>query len=259
MSTIRRLLSESAEGWRISPRLARYLFWVPIIGVALVAISRLHKDTYRFLLVENGPIEWLQFLLFLAAAVGGVVVTASLWRRAHRAPALLWAAFALAALFIAGEEIAWGQQVFHWDTPGPLAEINKQGETTIHNIGTVQRLFNATMLLVGAYGGLACLIRGHRAAAAGLSWLFVPPFFLSSAFWILFAYKLVRLTLWRESGFTVTKFGEWSELCLAFGLAVFAFLCARRLREPAMAESPVAVPALELTEPEKEAARAAAS
>ncbi|MHB1325197.1 MAG: hypothetical protein ACYC0L_03170 [Thermoleophilia bacterium] len=42
----------------------------------------------------------------------------------------------LALLFFmgSGEEISWGQQIFHWDTPEFIKEINVQGETNIHNI-----------------------------------------------------------------------------------------------------------------------------
>lgn len=42
----------------------------------------------------------------------------------------------MALLFFigSGEEISWGQQVFHWETPEFIKEINVQGETNIHNL-----------------------------------------------------------------------------------------------------------------------------
>jgi hypothetical protein len=39
----------------------------------------------------------------------------------------------LSALYIAGEEISWGQHFFHWNTPEYWAEINRQQETNLHN------------------------------------------------------------------------------------------------------------------------------
>ncbi|MHB1055505.1 MAG: hypothetical protein ACYC0K_06520, partial [Thermoleophilia bacterium] len=42
----------------------------------------------------------------------------------------------MALLFFigSGEEISWGQQIFHWDTPEFIKDINVQGETNIHNL-----------------------------------------------------------------------------------------------------------------------------
>lgn len=48
----------------------------------------------------------------------------------------------------------------------------------------------------------------------------------------MFVYKALRLAFFRQSGFTVTRAGEWAELCLALGFSVFALLQWRRLRAP---------------------------
>ncbi|MEM7114371.1 MAG: hypothetical protein AAF614_18195, partial [Chloroflexota bacterium] len=45
----------------------------------------------------------------------------------------------------------------------------------------------------------------------------------------IFLYKFVRFVFLPESAFTITKYGEWAELCLAFGLCVFTVLNYRRL------------------------------
>ncbi len=44
--------------------------------------------------------------------------------------------FFLAVLFFIGlgEEISWGQRIIGWETPQILKKINKQRETTFHNI-----------------------------------------------------------------------------------------------------------------------------
>jgi hypothetical protein len=58
----------------------------------------------------------------------------------------------------------------------------------------------------------------------------VPPLFLTSAFSVMFLYKLVRFTVLPQSRYTITKFGEWAELCLALALGAFAWLQWRRCR-----------------------------
>jgi hypothetical protein len=45
-------------------------------------------------------------------------------------------AWAVACLYFAGEECSWGQHYFGWGTPEPIAELNKQNETNLHNMST---------------------------------------------------------------------------------------------------------------------------
>ena len=42
--------------------------------------------------------------------------------------------YALMFFFGAGEEVSWGQRIFGWETSEAMKEINRQDETTIHNI-----------------------------------------------------------------------------------------------------------------------------
>jgi hypothetical protein len=95
----------------------------------------------------------------------------------------------------------------------------------------VQHVTNITYLLAGFYGSIVTwVVRGkglwNRAAVVDL--LF-PPIFLTAAFFVMFGYKSLRFSFFRESGFTVTRAGEWAEFCLALGFSVFAFLEWRRV------------------------------
>lgn len=47
---------------------------------------------------------------------------------------LAFLALAFLFFFAAGEEISWGQRIFHVQTPEPLRQVNNQGEITVHNI-----------------------------------------------------------------------------------------------------------------------------
>jgi hypothetical protein len=42
--------------------------------------------------------------------------------------------YALLFFFASGEEISWGQRIFGWETGETFQEINKQGETNLHNL-----------------------------------------------------------------------------------------------------------------------------
>jgi hypothetical protein len=37
------------------------------------------------------------------------------------------------SVFVTGEELSWGQWIFHWKTPEEWAAINDQHETNLHN------------------------------------------------------------------------------------------------------------------------------
>lgn len=41
---------------------------------------------------------------------------------------------ALALVFMGGEEISWGQRIFHWETTGIFKKDNLQDETNFHNL-----------------------------------------------------------------------------------------------------------------------------
>ena len=78
---------------------------------------------------DTGVVEYATVLLFAAAAALSAVL-------AMRGPAfgrIVFAVGALGCAFIAGEEMSWGQWLFHWATPSDLYAGNLQNETNLHN------------------------------------------------------------------------------------------------------------------------------
>ncbi len=232
MGTWSKAINESAKTWGISKRLAWWIIWVPIVGALLVGASRVNRQLFTFITMEDGPLEWPQFFCFAAASIVGFGVALKRLRSGHPWQGLLFVAFGLATFLIAGEEISWGQRVFGWQTPADLAAINHQGETTVHNIRWVQELLG--MLLAIASGIAMLLPFASKKFTFGKRWdqgdfLLAPPLFSISCFFAMFAYKVIRFAFFPDSDFTVTKFGEWPELCFASGLLLFAYLNYRRL------------------------------
>ncbi len=238
-STAAALLSPftaSAERWGVDRRLAYVALAVPVLGIlALPVVYVISRDAFGFLMDEDGVVEYLQFVLFLISCVLAGLLARQRWMGGHRAQAIVFAAACLALLFISGEEISWGQRILGFEAPEPIREINEQDEMTLHNISGVLLLFNLGMLVASIYAMVAepvarRLRATERWGEAGF--LFVPPLFLASAFAVTAGFRILRLTL-LESGYRVTRMGEWGELCFAAALAIFLVLCWRRLREPA--------------------------
>lgn len=230
------LINLSAKEWGINGRLAHLSFWGSLLGSIFFIVIRLHKGTFRFLLDEDGPVETVQAIFFAGTAL--CAIGAAIWatRTKRHDQFVLFLLMALAMIFVTGEEISWGQRIFGWETPADLAEINKQNETTLHNIGEVLSVVNIGMMVVGAVGSVAYLLNKRLRLERywqELNYFLVPPFFLAAPMFIVFAYKFVRLVFLPESTFTLTKYSEWVELCFAYSLLIFTYINYRRLSRPA--------------------------
>jgi uncharacterized membrane protein len=230
-SFVERLRTEASE-WHAWPGVGPIFFLVPLLGSVGIVLARADKGLYRYLTNEDSVLEWPQFFGFAVAAVFACLCAWLLFRTGRRVVAVAYLAFAVGCFFIAGEEIAWGQRILGFGTPERLEEINEQKEVTVHNIDVVQQFTNATYLLAGLYGSIVTwIIRGKGMwRTSNLVDLLLPPIFLTTGFFVMFGYKALRLAVFREAGFTVTRAGEWAEFCLAVALSVFAFLQWRRLR-----------------------------
>lgn len=219
--------------WALLPPNERAWLTAPLVGAVIMAATLVNRPLYRWLTHEDGPIEWAQVAMDLAASVGAAVVAAALLRRGQRVAAALWLVFALSQFFIAGEEISWGQRIFDTQTPAELARLNHQTETNIHNIRPVQDTINVVFMVIGFYGSIGALaLRRRIPRRRRPAWfdLFVPPTKLFTLFALVFSYKLLRLAVFQEPRFVIVKFGEYIELCTGTALAAFAWMTARDLR-----------------------------
>lgn len=241
MTSWRDEVFEEGTDWLVSSPVVLAFLIVPIAGGLLVLASRADKPLFKLITGENRILETLQFVGYLSACAAAAYVSTWLLRRRLGAPATLWALFAVGCLLIAGEEIAWGQTYFDWETPEALEEINEQAQTTVHNIGAVQDATGLVLLLIGLYGISSPLVYRWRTGRRpdGLARLFVPPLFLLPAFLVLFGYKLIRLTVLTSDRFTLVESSEWAEFCLAAALAGFSLLTVHWLRatRPALGQT----------------------
>jgi len=114
------------------------LLWLLAVaaGLAIIGIAFLDAKLYFFLIEENGLIELGSFAMWGSAAL----MLAVIWivNRPRSTPSrFVHAGFLLFFIVCAGEEISWGQQIFRFDSPDIIISINKQGETNLHNIGSI--------------------------------------------------------------------------------------------------------------------------
>lgn len=249
-------LNADADDWQYPRNWTWLMTSAPVLMVLAVAILTVFAYTspslalplFEWLTAEDSLIEWLQFGCITVVAVSAWRIGVRVMRTENRYIGYLYFAIAFTSVFIAGEEISWGQRLVGWSTPEQFAAINKQGETSIHNIGVVQHLFLLLIFLASMYGAfvpLAQAVFGDEYVRTPQSMLFVPPLAVVPAFLIMFSYRLVRMTLYERSEFLVVKFGESVELSFYFGLALFMWLNLRRLRQSRLI--PAALPSSVIT------------
>jgi len=211
----------------------------PLFAIAFFALHFINRRLYIWLLEEWRPVEDLQFIFFALACWMAFRITRRLWLSHQRAFAVLYLLFCIAMLFIAGEEVSWGQPVFRriftwWPDRNALRDINAQGETTVHNMRAVQWIFNWFYLLLALYGTLSPLLVWVR------HWqedprarLLVPPLITVPAFGIMAVFMITRVFIAPYTGLvnsqSYMRYKEVGELTLAFGLWIFTTMNWRRL------------------------------
>lgn len=102
-----------------------------IIGYILFYTNVAQFESY---VQEDGIVEWLTVLGLILGCV--VCVRRFFLLRKHRTAWFLIVTFGLALMlfFAAGEEISWGQRIFHIQSSEFFKERNSQGETNLHNL-----------------------------------------------------------------------------------------------------------------------------
>ena len=132
------------------------IFFFPIIFLIIILLDKLifgpTNIAYVSFIREDGPIEYstsfIYFILFFVSILFG-----NLFLKTKRnIQGFIFYAFSVVFIFIALEEISWGQRLFGFETPDFLSS-NLQDEFTIHNLPDVQYWLMAIgWIVIGALG-----------------------------------------------------------------------------------------------------------
>lgn len=106
--------------------------------IAFIVYAKILGDNnvedFHHLIREDGWVEYLTVLFLLAGAVGLIVYAVNAAKRGKMKKVMLYSLACLFFIFVAGEEISWGQRIFSVETTGYFMENNYQGETNLHNL-----------------------------------------------------------------------------------------------------------------------------
>ena len=108
------------------------VFILMIIGIAAAWIN---KDWFlQKYVVEDGFIEDITLIPLAVITITCITYLLRFARKKNIWFFLVYLAFALGSFFILGEEISWGQRIFHFKTTEYFEEHNSQDEMNIHNL-----------------------------------------------------------------------------------------------------------------------------
>ncbi|MCL2038202.1 hypothetical protein FWG95_04370 [Candidatus Saccharibacteria bacterium] len=140
-----------------APRSAKILsIAVPLVVLICVMIQVLWPEFAAWLIRCDRKSECglnFRHAIFVKVAfqlVAAVIFATFLYKFAKKKqllPAVASFLLIFVLIMMAGEELSWGQRIFGWETPADYAQINKQGETNLHNLAT--NLFQNTLYFGG--------------------------------------------------------------------------------------------------------------
>jgi len=201
-----------------------------LVWIALLLLHSLSFDSYVWLATEDKFGENMTSVFYLLAAVFLIFTSfRNIKKKRHSLiketlPLLL----ALFFIFIAGEEISWGQRIFNIATPETIRDTNVQGEMNLHNLSFFDR--NAAILNQHTALNVFALLMGLVFPICYSIW----PFFRRVADRLFFPIVPLSCSMWffvgLANGQTLAKIhphwahAEIKELLFSIGFCIFGYL-----------------------------------
>ena len=165
------------------PKVRMAIFIFPLIFIVwVICLSNLAYPVYEWLIMEDEPIENLQFLFYFLSFAVAFFIGVRFFKTRNNLLGLLYLVFAFALFSLAMEEISWGQRIFSILTPTYFEENNFQKELNVHNLDW--NLSTLSYIPVGFVGAFAWLVLPPRIKAKHSSMVdfLVPKWYLTLYF-----------------------------------------------------------------------------
>ena len=199
--------------------LAANLLLLGFLG-AFAWLEASYPDLYYRSVQEDQALEWASFWSFFVA--GGVFAVAA-WRQHRQVGALPWflVGLALFCVFVAMEEISWGQRVFGHRPPDYFLAENYQQELNLHNLASTDLrllVFRGIILGYGVFLPMFALVPVARRLLDRFA-IVPPPVALAPSMFAMF---------WIHASYPWKFTGEVIECALGFGFLFAAIANAER-------------------------------
>ncbi|MCU0532792.1 MAG: hypothetical protein MUD14_02715 [Hydrococcus sp. Prado102] len=209
-------------------RMKRFIFSLPIsltllVVVVLKLILGYENPSYERMMGEGGFVEYGTTLTYILAFAFSLPIGNYFIRQKQKILGIIYYLLAAFFLFIALEEVSWGQTFFKWDTPDFLEEVNVQKETSLHNLVWFHYSLRDAIIVVSFLGGvswwIALSLKFTRKFKQFIKYL-IPDWYLSSFFITCFILSVI-LKFQDSLTFFISKDQEFAELILSLGFFLF--------------------------------------
>ena len=164
--------------------LPRWLWlWFPILLAGFLLGLILFSPQHVKLLInrEGGLVELATPLMLVPAVCYGVLAVGHIRVLPARWLGVWILLVTLASFYFAGEEVSWGQQIFHWETPESIGALNDQNETNLHNMSSwfdqkPRILLELWVLIGGVFVPLLYRLKSIRLQSSDWRYWFWPHF-----------------------------------------------------------------------------------
>jgi len=220
------------------------IFFIPIILIIFIIITKITLGPanvpYLILISEDGPVEYATFIIYFVTIIFSLLSAKIFFKRGKKRYGFLYFAMALVFIFIAMEEISWGQRIINLDLPEFFAESNQE-EMNIHDLPVVAIFEDPMIIIAGLIGGLLWVIfqKSKNTNFYSFKRFFVPGWYLMSYFLpVSIFYLMLNLTPPEQISlqgmywnFTFQKEQEPFEFLLSLGFFGFILVNYIRLRK----------------------------
>jgi len=220
------------------------VFFVPIVIISIILSIKTFLSPiylpYLIFISEDGPVEYLTFIVFIIAFIVSILVANSLKKLKKRLASISFFIIAFVFIFVAIEEISWGQRILGFETTGIFSD-STQGEVNIHDLKPFEYFEDPSFIFVGLVGGLLWILflKSSKDNSSSFKTFFVPPWYLMTFFIPVSIFYIVLNLAPAEVitpgeirwGFLFPKDQEPFELILSLGLLGFVFSNYIKLRQ----------------------------
>ena len=209
--------------------------------LTLLYVYQLESDfptIYWGLLREDGLFENLQCLCYFLSGLIGLYSFLTVMKLKPKLKikpltfqAIFLLLFSILSIFVAIEEISWGQRIFGIESNNFFLKYNVQKETNIHNLNLFQENIQFFYIFIGLFGSFGWLFK-RNCSANGFRDIFVIDWFLSLYFLpvALFYFYLHYSFIFNFLNFFIPNLfnklhyhQEQFETLLSFGICLMAY------------------------------------
>jgi hypothetical protein len=200
-----------------------------LIVVGMYFLGTRNYPLYKKIGSEDNLIEWLQFLAYVSSSVLTLLLSLR-FKKVSKFMFVIFLILSLGFLFVAGEEISWGQRLFNieghelfrGEKSLPRLGNNVQSETNLHNFAAIHSKVGYMYLGIGAYGIfswlVACILtktlKLKKEIKKYLKYFTVPPYLF-----LYFFATAINLKVVSRRGVGPQEY-ELAELILSLGILI---------------------------------------